>query len=207
MINPATNYNLNSLNRSNNTSFNSLKNIEPQQTTNKTDSELKKSNPAFKGMFGREATIVLQNLSNEARTRLGTTVSVDYMKNTGFSGKILNFLYKISYALAKHDKSGAVEFMGNGKSNIQHRRAETTVEHFVQDYLCKLMPDGKGGIYLDAGEGEILNDCVIGKGFKLYKNGNVELDQNIRNPIIDMLENCKTYKELKAKLSEIKPLS
>lgn len=205
MITPMSNYNVNSLqsmNKSNNTSL-SINSLDPQQQTNETNSELKKNNPAFKGVWDREATIILQNLSNGARTRLG---SVEYMKSSGFSGKIFSFLFKILDSLAKYDKSGAVEFMGNDKANIQYQITEITVKKLLQEYLSKVMPDGNGGIELDLSKGSVVNDCVVGKGFKIYKNGNFELDQNLRKPIIDILENSKTYQEIKEKLSEVKPM-
>ena len=98
MITPMTNYNLNPLksmkNNNNTLPINSLKNIDSQQQTEIKTTELKKNNPTFKSMYSREATIILQNLSKDARTRLGTNVSTEYMKNSGFGGKSLNFLYK-----------------------------------------------------------------------------------------------------------------
>lgn len=204
MITPMSNCNfnsINSINRNNRSlSINSLKNVESQNPIDETN----KNNPAFKGMFNREATLVLQNLSKDAKTRLGTTVSAEYMKDGGFVGKVFNFMFKILNSLA--NKNAAAEFLGQGKKDIQYQRAELTVEKLVQEYLSKAMPDGKGGIQLDASEGNVLNNCIVGKGFKIYENGNVEIEQNIRKSIIDILENCKTYKEIKEKFSEIKSI-
>lgn len=198
MITPMSNCNFNSVNSMNR--MNSLKNVEPQKPIGETN----KNNPAFKGMFSREATIVLQNLSKDAQTRLGTTVSAEYMKDSGFVGKVLNFMFKMLNSFA--NKNAAAEFVGQGKKDIQYQRAELTIEKLVQDYLCKAMPDGKGGITLDASEGKLLNNSIVGKGFKIYENGNVEIDQNIRKSIIDILEDCKTYKEIKEKFSKIKSI-
>lgn len=207
MITPMSNCNfnsINSVNRNNSSlSINSLKNIESQNPIDETNSKLK-NNPAFKGTFGREATLVFQNLSKDAQTRLGTSVSFEYMKDHGFVGKMFNFMFKILDSIAS--KNAAAEFVGQGKKDIQYQRAELTVGKLIQEYLSKAMPDGKGGITFDASNGGIINNCLVGKGFKIYSNGNVELEQNIRKSIIDILENCKSYKEIKEKFSEVKSI-
>ena len=68
-------------------------------------------------------------------------------------------------------------------------------------YLAKLFPDDKGNIGLHF-EGKT-------KGYTIHKFGNVcnfELDRNYRKAFVGMIEEAKSFKDLKSKIDNTKPV-
>lgn len=191
---------------------NNISQTKPALKTTPVETSNPPTQPSFKGgvvnvLYDREITLIIQNLSKDAKTRLRTTVFSDSCKERGLVGWMLKLLNKILNRMFENDKNGMLEVQQGGKEDFQYQVVEDTCANLLYKYMAQLLPNGKGGISLNLSSEDSLNNQSIGKGFKIYtQTGSIELDKNLRTQFVEILENSKNYEEIKNKIAQIKPI-
>ncbi|OGI03291.1 MAG: hypothetical protein A2Y25_05165 [Candidatus Melainabacteria bacterium GWF2_37_15] len=155
-------------------------------------------NIAFQGdkgidAFAREATLILQSLTPEVKQRISTEFFKGFFgeKKVLLLGKLANFFKDISEKIAKTEEK-----------NGHHRALTDFIDKEAHDCLNSLiLPEVITNLAKKKKEGLL----KLANPLRRLENGQVKLNESLRKQIVDLLENSKTYEDLKNGIKAFTP--
>ena len=153
--------------------------------------------------YNRETSIITCELSEKTINKLGTKIFQEYLASKhGLKGKLAQFADKIQYSWAKLVNSNNGEFENIEKEDTREIATSLIERHLLPSYIKRLFDDhGNTFLYTESGD----EYCSYGKGFKLYKSG-IELDEEYRETLVQILEKANSYKEIQDSLKKVKSI-